>query len=154
MTKIAVPSEAPGGLAAAVSDHFGSSDAFTVIEVEDDEVLRVEVLPNAGHGGGCIGIAKLLADQGVEVLIVAGMGLPPLRHMEHAGLVVFYSEGQPTVSLALAMFVAGQARRFSLSKSCPRRQGGRGGHGGGGHGGGGHGHRPGGGGRQGGSQGN
>ncbi|MBW2458690.1 MAG: dinitrogenase iron-molybdenum cofactor biosynthesis protein, partial [Deltaproteobacteria bacterium] len=53
---IAVPSEAPGGLDAEVSAHFGHCAAFTLITVADGKIGEVSTLDNAPHEqGGCMG---------------------------------------------------------------------------------------------------
>ena len=60
-TRIAIPSEAPGGLDARRSGHFGRCECFTMVDVVDGEVGEVEVLTNAPHTeGGCMAPVLLL----------------------------------------------------------------------------------------------
>ena len=47
---VAVPSDAPGGLDAAVSAPFGHCAVFTLLQVQDGEIVGADLLPNGGHG--------------------------------------------------------------------------------------------------------
>ena len=79
-TLVAVPSCAPGGIDAPVSEHFGHCDLFTLVEIDDGEVVKVDSLPGVAHQhGGCMVPVELLANRGVKILIAGGMGMRPLR---------------------------------------------------------------------------
>jgi len=117
--KIAVPSNAPGGLEAGLSAHFGHCDAFTVVEVEGRDIKDVQVLPNAGHEqGGCMAPVMLLKGAGVDVLVAGGMGARPLAGFQQVGIQVFFHEGAPTVGEAVNMVTSGQARAFGQAQVC------------------------------------
>jgi predicted Fe-Mo cluster-binding NifX family protein len=131
--RVAVPSEEPGGLDAAVSEHFGHAAAFTLIDIEGEDVQKVEILPNVAHTqGGCMGPVMLLKNAGVDALVAGGMGMRPLMGFQQVGIVVYFREQAQTVSEAVTLFATGQTRQFGPAQTC----GGGGGHGGG-HGGGG-----------------
>jgi predicted Fe-Mo cluster-binding NifX family protein len=90
--KIAVPTDNPGGMAANRSDHFGHCDLFTVIDLQDGKIARVETFPNAEHGaGGCLVPVKLLKEHNVDALVVGGMGMRPLQGFNDVGIVVYYA---------------------------------------------------------------
>jgi len=77
--RIAIPSMAPGGLDAKRSGHFGHCDYFTLVDVEDGQIKDVTTIPNQDHvQGGCMVPVNLLAQHGVDALVVAGMGMRPL----------------------------------------------------------------------------
>lgn len=116
---VAVPSEAPGGLAAAPSPHFGHCAAYTVARVEDGRITDSNVWENKGHDhGGCVQPVQELAQEGVTALISGGMGMRPLEAMKAAGISVYYNPGYPTVKDALEAFAAGQLQPFGPEKLC------------------------------------
>jgi predicted Fe-Mo cluster-binding NifX family protein len=122
--KIAIPSEAPGGLTAEISPHFGHCPVFTLADAEGDQVAGVSVLPNTGHAqGGCMEAVTFLKRAGVDTMIVGGMGMRPLMGFQQVGIDVFFSEGKSSVGEALDLLLAGKARRFGPAQTC---QGGEG----------------------------
>ena len=126
---IALPSELPGGLDAPLSEHFGHCGAFTLVEIDDGQVNKVSVLPNAPHEqGGCMAPVMVLKNAGADALVAGGMGMRPLAGFQQVGIQVFFSENLPTVELAVDLFRTGRARAFAPAQAC----GGGGGAGGGG----------------------
>ena len=55
-----------------VSQHFGRAPDFTFVSIEDDQVVKKEVLPNPGHEIGSI--PKFINHQGAECMVVGGIG--------------------------------------------------------------------------------
>lgn len=92
--KIAIPTNAPGGLDATRSGHFGHCDIFTVIDVSaGHEVTDVMTLINGGHeAGGCMTPVTLLRDAGVEAIVVSGLGMRPMQGFSQAGITVYYAD--------------------------------------------------------------
>ena len=130
---VAVPSEAPGGLDAKIADHFGHCDVFTLVQLEDQEVGPVEVVPNVAHEeGGCMGPVMLLKKHSVEALVAGGMGMRPLSGFQEVGIKVYFKEETTTVQEAVLQLAAGECREFGDDQTC-------GGHGHCGHG---HAHAP------------
>jgi FKBP-type peptidyl-prolyl cis-trans isomerase 2/predicted Fe-Mo cluster-binding NifX family protein len=116
---IAVPSEAPGGLDARIADHFGHSDAFTLVQVDGDQLGQVTVLPNAAHQqGGCMGPVMLLKENGVDALVSGGMGGRPLAGFRQVGITVYFKEGATTVREAIDLVAAGSCRQFGDQDTC------------------------------------
>ena len=123
--RVAVPCEAPGGMNAAVSPHFGRCEAFTVIDVDREPAQLVAVLPNAAHArGGCMTPVMLLKQAGVDVLVASGMGMRPLLGFQREGIAVCSSENARSVTEAVRLVRAGQARRFEAGDVCDRHQAG------------------------------
>ena len=50
--KVAVPSENPGGMDAAMSMHFGQCDVYTIVEMSDGAIQKVSTLENVPHVEG------------------------------------------------------------------------------------------------------
>ncbi len=117
--RIAVPTSAPGGLSAPLSPHFGHCEVFTLVDVDDGQVSRVESLQNVPHTqGGCMGPVMLLKQAGVDVLVAGGMGMRPLMGFEQVGIAVYYAGTSSTVAEAVEQLVAGQLPRFDSSYTC------------------------------------
>lgn len=91
--KIAIPSETAEGLASKRSDHFGHSRHFTVIELENGKVRGSISLKNHDHSpGGCMQPVGLLAENGVESLLVGGIGRGPFQRLQQQGIKVFFAD--------------------------------------------------------------
>jgi predicted Fe-Mo cluster-binding NifX family protein len=116
---IAIPSNAPGGLDAGLSEHFGHCDAFTLVTLDGSEVKDVQVLPNQGHAqGGCMAPVMLLKGQGVEAMLAGGMGPRPLMGFQQVGITVYFNEGAGTVKEAVGLLATGRAREFGPAHVC------------------------------------
>ena len=93
VTRIAIPSETNEGLASKRSDHFRHSPHFTVIELENGKVCGSISLKNIAHGaGGCMQPVGLLAENGVESLVVGGIGRGPFQRLQQQGIQVFFAD--------------------------------------------------------------
>jgi predicted Fe-Mo cluster-binding NifX family protein len=90
--RLAVPSNAPGGLHAERSDHFGHCDLFTIIDLDGEAIVQTETIGNLSHqAGGCMVPVKLLQEQKVGAIVVGGMGKRPLRGFQEAGIEVYFA---------------------------------------------------------------
>jgi len=93
--RIAVPTDAPGGLEAKRSDHFGHCDVFTLVDIVDDKIVEVAKMENAGHGaGGCMEPVGLLKESGIDAIVVGGMGARPLQGFASVGINVYFADRQ------------------------------------------------------------
>lgn len=116
---VAVPSDAPGGLDAAPSAHFGHCAAYTVAKVQDGAISDVRIVPNQGHEhGGCVQPVRELAAEGVKALLAGGMGQKPLAAMQEAGMKVYFNSGITTVKAALEAFAQGKLVEFGRDQLC------------------------------------
>lgn len=77
--KIAVATE--NGL---VSGHFGKCEQFTVFETEDKSIKGKVLLDTKAHGHALL--PSFLASNGVEVVIVGGMGEGAKQNMDSLGI--------------------------------------------------------------------
>jgi len=55
-----------------VSAHFGRCPAYTIVEIEDDQVRNRQEIPNPGHQPGFL--PQYLSEKGVQVIVAGGMG--------------------------------------------------------------------------------
>lgn len=116
---IAIPSELPGGLDAAIGQHFGHCDIYTIVKAIGREILEVGTLENVPHQqGGCMAPVNHLAQNGVTVLIAGGMGMRPLMGFQQVGVRVFHGSGAPSVGHAVQAFLMGGLPAFSTEFTC------------------------------------
>ena len=119
--KVAVPSNNPGGMDASRSDHFGHSDLFTLLEIEDDKIVGVSTHENVAHNsGGCMVPVRALAEAGVKKMVVGGMGAMPLAICSEIGMTVYFA---PKSEYALvkdvaAAFEAGKLTVMNEDQAC------------------------------------
>ncbi len=91
--RFAVPSNNPGGLEAGRSDHFGHCDLFTIVDIKDGKIASVEKVSNQEHGaGGCMVPVQFLKGQGVQSIVVGGIGARPLQGFAEVGISVYYAD--------------------------------------------------------------
>ncbi len=56
-----------------VSAHFGRCPSFTIAEITDGKVLKIEEISNPGHHPGFL--PQFLAERGARIIICGGMGM-------------------------------------------------------------------------------
>jgi predicted Fe-Mo cluster-binding NifX family protein len=90
---LAVPSNNPGGMDAERSDHFGHCDVFTLVKINDGNVEEVTTVSNQDHGaGGCMVPVQFLKDQGVQAIVVGGIGARPMQGFADVGIDVYFAD--------------------------------------------------------------
>jgi predicted Fe-Mo cluster-binding NifX family protein len=117
-TRIAIPSEMPGGLEARRSGHFGRCECFTMVDVAGGKVGEVEILHNAPHTeGGCMAPVLLLAEHNVDAIVVDGIGGRPLMGFNQVGIAVHAGVGGD-VQTAVQAFIQGGLPVVGLEGAC------------------------------------
>lgn len=117
--KLAVPTMGEGGLEAERAGHFGHCDCFTLVKLEDGEITDVSVLDNPPHEeGGCLRPVGLLAEQGVDAIVAAGMGGRPLMGFNQAGITVFFENQTPNVGETVKLVAQDKAPIMSTDQAC------------------------------------
>ena len=117
-TRIAIPSELPGGLDAQRAGHFGRCACFTLVDVADGEVKEVEILQNAPHvEGGCMAPVLVLAEHNVNAIVVQGIGGRPLMGFNQVGITVLASEGTD-VRTTVDSYLGGRLPEVGMEHAC------------------------------------
>ena len=118
--KLAIPSETADGLAAMRSGHFGHTPYFTVVEYDEDmNIVAAEPVANIDHDRyGCGGVIDYVMGLGVDGILAAGMGRPPLMRFTEAGVIVYFDTTTPNVGDAARLFAEGNAMRMSPEMAC------------------------------------
>ncbi len=90
-TTIAIPSMDDSGVESDICVHFGSCEYFTLVKVSGGQVREVKAIGNGTHDGehNCAAPADLLKANGVDAVIVSGIGGRPLFSLKNNGIRVF-----------------------------------------------------------------
>ena len=118
--KIAIPSETADCLDAMRSGHFGHTPYFTVVEYDDQmNIVSAEAVRNVDHDQyGCGGVIEYVMGLGVDGILTAGMGMPPLMRFTEAGVIVYAEGYTPRVGDVAQLFAAGKVERMSPEAAC------------------------------------
>ena len=117
--KIIIPSEYPGGLDAAPSEHFGLCAMFTTVILENGVIASVTSNKNTHIlCRNCFSPIKYLLENGMDVLLVNRLGLFPFRVLEGMRIPVYYFSGYRQVRGVLDDFLHGRLRRFTHDDTC------------------------------------
>ena len=119
--RVAIPSNKPGGMDAARSEHFGSCDVFTVVNLDEKQATGVEVVENVPHeSGGCLAPVSVLQGAGVTAIVVAGMGARPMQGFSEAGITVYYADSNqsPDVKSAIEKLAGSGLPEMYSAQAC------------------------------------
>ncbi len=119
--RLAIPTVQPGGMDAARSDHFGHCDLFTLVEIIDSSVAEVAIMDNPSHGSdGCMVPVQHLRDNGVNAVVVGGIGAKPLQGFNLANIAVYFAKvsSAPTVEAVVRGMLAGSFPRIRDDQAC------------------------------------
>ena len=117
--KLAVPSVGEGGLDAQRSAHFGHADCFTVVTIENGEIVETQIIDNPPHEeGGCMRPVGILAEHGIDTIVAAGMGMRPMQGFASAGITVLHDAETPLVGDAARRGPAGELSAMGPEHAC------------------------------------
>ena len=107
--KIAVSSSSDAGLDSPVDPRFGRCPFYTIIELEDGKIIKVQPLQNAAATATfySVGIKaiQLIIKNGVNTIITGKLGPKSFRGLRDAGIPVYNIAPEIQVSQALEMFL-------------------------------------------------
>ena len=102
--KLAIPTKGDKGLEDFVSEVFGRSKKFTILEIADGSIVNVEVVENPAasykHGAGPI-VVKMLSDMGVTAVAAREFGLGVSTLLEQNKIKKFNVEADILVKEAI-----------------------------------------------------
>jgi predicted Fe-Mo cluster-binding NifX family protein len=118
-TTIAIPSMDDSGIESDICAHFGSCQYFTLVKVSDGQVREVTTIGNGTHEAehNCAAPADLLRSNGVDAVIVSGIGGRPLFSLKNNGIRVF-GGAFGRVSDALEDYASGALDELSDRGTC------------------------------------
>jgi len=113
--KICVPTMGEGGMQEAICQHFGRAPTFTIVDL-DSGVIKV--LPNVSEHMGGKGLpTETIFAEGVQVMIVGGLGPKAVSAFNQAGIDVFVGAAG-TVKDAVGDWQAKMLTRADLDNAC------------------------------------
>ncbi len=117
--KVCIPTETDEGLGASVCPHFGQAPFFTVVDTETKDVSSS---PNQGHHvAGARTPAEIIADKGVDAVIVGGCGPRAVQIFAAKGIRV-YQGGSGTVAEVIEKLEADGLQVASEETACKDHQ--------------------------------
>lgn len=110
------------GIKSRVYDHFGSSPAFVIVDVERKEILTVDN-KDLHHVHGACNPIMALDGKSVDAMVVGGIGAGALMKLNALGIKV-YGAGAPTVKENLTLLSEDKLQELSIYNACRAHQGG------------------------------
>lgn len=106
--RVAIPTHHKGGMTDNVSNVFGRAPTFTIVDIDENVIQYVEVLPNPAvtykHGAGPV-VAKLLMDRGVNTVIAMEFGPGVSVLLEHFKVNQVKTSRDTQVAVAIKQFI-------------------------------------------------
>lgn len=113
--KICIPTMGEGGMQEAICQHFGQAPTFTIIDVDGGEI---KVLPNVSEHMGGKGLpTEIMFAEGVQVMIVGGLGPKAVAMFNQAGVDVFVG-AVGTVKDAIDDWRTDMLSRANVDNAC------------------------------------
>ena len=114
--KIAIPCTVEAGLRSQVSSHFGRCDSYAIVTLEKGEVKATESILNGGHSD-CASPVRALAEKGVSLMLVGGMGMRPYLVFKQLGIEIRCGI-KGTVSEAVKGYLKGETYAMTQDSLC------------------------------------
>ena len=121
--KIIVPTNEDKGLLSKMGAHFGKAPFYTIVEIDNKEIINVEVVKNQGHAnGGCSNAVANILSFNPDALIVVGIGPNPAAGFLNAGLNVFVDKESVILEESINKFIENQLPKISINGTCGIKQ--------------------------------
>jgi len=114
--KICLPTLDASGLAARLSEHFGRSPYFTLVDAAGGAV-ETFANPRARHSAGSCSTAELLRGRAIGAVVCRGLGGGAFARLDQMGVPVFFCE-RDDVAGALDDYRQGRARPMGAAHAC------------------------------------
>ena len=116
---LVVPSDGEGGIDGVRAGHFGHCDVFTCFDIEDGKIADITIIANKEHvQGGCMVPVQLLAQKGVNAIVVGGIGMRPLMGFKQMGIDVFHDGERREIRPVVEDFAAGKLMQIKDEQVC------------------------------------
>lgn len=119
--KIAIPTKDSRGLTGERSGHFGHCQFFTLVDIDNDNIIDVNTLINEAHNpGGCQAVVNLLQKNNVSTVVTTGMGNGPFKKFSTTGIRVLFADKKryPDVQSVVDGLQDQSIQRFELHHLC------------------------------------
>ena len=117
--RIIFPTDENHGYLSKRGAHFGKAKFYTIITLENGEIVDVESIENPGHNANACGnaIANIMSLK-PDALIVEGIGSTPAEGFFKAGLDVYFDQESPTVEKSIELFNQGKLAKSNGDGTC------------------------------------
>ena len=113
--KVCIPTMGNSGMEEAICQHFGKAPTFTLLDLDTKEV---QILTNVSEHVGGRGLpTDQLKDQGVQVMIVGGLGPKAIQNFAEQCVEVFVG-ATGTVKDAIEDWREGLLTKASSDNAC------------------------------------
>ena len=117
--RLVFPTDENMGYLSKRGAHFGKAKFYTIITVENKEIVNVEVQENPGHSGGACGNAVTnIMSLNPDALVVSGIGGSPAKGFANAGLDLYFDAKSPTVEKSIEAFLNNELEKSSGQGTC------------------------------------
>jgi predicted Fe-Mo cluster-binding NifX family protein len=118
MVQICVPSVDGNGLKGKVSQHFGKTPFFVIINYEEDKIMDFQVLESqAKHLGGQITPGEFIASSGAQTLLCGNLGHKAIQMLQKAGINIYVGASGNVIE-AVHDWSEGKLKEASLDSAC------------------------------------
>ncbi len=114
--KIAIPCTGEASLQSQVSPHFGRCDSYAIVTLEEGKLKATESILNGGHSD-CASPVRALAEKGVNLMLVGGMGMRPYLVFKQLGIEIRCGI-TGTVSDAIDSYLRGETYAMTQDSLC------------------------------------
>ncbi len=109
--RIVLASDDPRGLDGSLSPHFGRCPYYTVVDVEDGQVVDVRVVENPYYQSHAPGVVpQYIKSLGADVIIAGGMGPRAMTLFEEFGVEVVTTGGPAPIQEVLLAYLSGRLK--------------------------------------------
>lgn len=117
--RVVFPTDENAGYLSKRGAHFGKAKFYTIITLEDGNIVDVEGVANPGHDASACGnaVANIMS-LNPDVLIVGGIGATPAQGFFNAGLDVYFDQESPTVEKSIELFTQGKLQKSNGDGTC------------------------------------
>jgi len=117
--RIVFPTDENMGYLSKRGAHFGKAKFYTIITLENDKIVDVDVQENGGHGTGACGSAvSNIMSLNPDALVVSGIGGSPAEGFKKAGLDLYFDAKSATVKESVDMLVANKLEKSTGQGTC------------------------------------
>lgn len=118
MVLICVPSLDKDGLRGKISQHFGKTPYFVLINWEDEKIENVQVLESkAKHTGGSMTPGEFIAGSRASALLCGNLGPKAIQMLQNVGINVFVG-ASGTVVEAVQDWAEGKLKQATMDSAC------------------------------------
>ena len=87
--RLGIPVVAANGMASEVNEHFGMSEHFALLDVDDGTITELDFISDSPDLKDHKTPAALLAEKGVNIVLAGGIGPHMIKELLDAGLRIY-----------------------------------------------------------------